>query len=57
VKFEAKYGGICVNCDERIIPGEMIRPALGDGFVHDRCPDAEPKPTKFQGTTLEDMGY
>lgn len=56
--FTAKYGGLCQSCPEPIRPGDEIRGAVGDGFVHAECPeDVEPKPTKFQGTSLEDMGY
>jgi hypothetical protein len=54
----AKFRGVCGECDQTIDLDEMIeqrRPSLD--WVHVSCPDVEPKPTKFQGTTLEEMGF
>jgi hypothetical protein len=62
--FPAKYRGVCIRCDEPFDVDQMIEsprspewPATG--YYHaPTCPAAaEPKPTRFQGTTLEDMGY
>jgi len=36
--FPAQFFGRCANCDEGIVPPEMIR-ATGDGYVHDICND------------------
>ena len=37
--FEARYGGICENCGERITPGDLAR-YEDDQLVHagDACP-------------------
>jgi hypothetical protein len=60
--FEAQFtGGECHGCGGLIKEGQMIEMSdffgQGRGWQHVDCPDTEPKPTKFTGTTLEDMGY
>lgn len=57
--WPAQYGGAeCPECYERIKVGELIDHAIGDGYRHVKCPEVEPeKPTKFQGTSLEEMGF
>jgi hypothetical protein len=62
--FEARFGGICWNChqwfagSEAGCEGAMIRARKLGGYQHNECPEAkEPKPTKFQGTTLKEMGF
>lgn len=54
----AKFRGTCPECDEPIDIDEMIeqrQPSLD--WVHVTCEVTEEKPTRFQGTSLEDMGY
>lgn len=55
----AKFRGTCTECQEPIDIDEMIEQRQGSwDWVHVTCQVAtEEKPTKFQGTTLEDMGY
>lgn len=36
-EFEAKYGGTCCTCDERIRVGELVTYALDDVLVHAEC--------------------
>lgn len=59
--FIAQYPGTCWACDESIEIGQQIESANGDaheGYQHVVCPEAkEPKPTKFQGTSLDEMGF
>lgn len=67
VSFEARYRGECSDCHGRIEPGEMIRSTGHHRFAHDLCPDdPEPvvstlaptrRPTRFQGTSTDQMGY
>jgi hypothetical protein len=67
VSFEARYRSTCPDCQGPIVPGEMIR-SVGPGqFVHDLCPDdpdpvvstrgSSRRPTPFQGTSTDPMGY
>jgi len=45
-------------CDEPINIGDPIwkNDTLGE-YVHDQCPDETATKTRYQGTTLDDMGY
>ncbi len=60
--FEAKYAGYCnAQCEERIEPGQRVM-YVGTVLVHEDCakytnPGAYDKATKFQGTSLDEMGY
>lgn len=36
-EFEAKYGGTCCTCDERIHVGDIVTYALDDVLVHTGC--------------------
>lgn len=58
--FIAKYKGTCAaECGEPILPGEAVK-YVGTVLIHNACDQALPaqaKPTKFQGTSLEQMGY
>jgi hypothetical protein len=61
--IEARYPGVCSKCDEKIEVGQLIwsRPKSNNTdaleWEHHECPETvAPKPTRFQGTTLEDMG-
>jgi hypothetical protein len=57
--IDAKFEGTCSECDKKINIGDAIERADDMvGWRHVTCPvDTTEKPTKFQGTTLEDMGY
>jgi len=58
--FTAEYASTCSECFGRIEPGDRIvgdRDAPGaPTYRHATCAPVE-KPTKFQGHTLDDMGY
>lgn len=57
--WEAKYGGRCSACNEAIEVGDMLKWVDGQA-VHEwhSVSDLPYKTeTKFQGTTLEDMGF
>ena len=61
--FEAKYAGFDPACEEPINVGERVL-YVGSVLVHEACAasydptrTAGQRPTKFQGTTLEDMGF
>lgn len=57
--FPARYPGLCGECDGPFDFDDPIRrtsPGRGQ-YAHERCPDPEDKPTRFQGTTLEEMGF
>jgi hypothetical protein len=57
MSLTAEYAGWCLECEEAIEPGEQIRTDDGE-WVHVKCPPApSKKPTKFQGTSLEAMGF
>lgn len=57
--FAASYRSDCVECPEEIQVDELITGTGGGGYRHVRCPwdDEGDKPTKFQGASLEDMGF
>lgn len=62
--FLARYDGRCVECPAPIKAGEEIMRAAEPGtYVHVECPaprylsNAYDKPTRFEGTSTEDMGY
>lgn len=59
--FPAKFHGECIACGHHISPGEEILRGQIDnvkGWVHVECPAATTdKPTRFQGTTSEEMGF
>jgi hypothetical protein len=38
--FEAKYGGVCEACEERIRPGERVTYDVHDDLVHASCAGA-----------------
>lgn len=58
MSFPAQFAGHCPECGERIEIGDLLIRAPEDGYQHAVCPEATPeKPTKFQGTTLESMGF
>lgn len=67
--FIAQFGGECAECEDSIEVGDLIIGA-GHGYAHVDCvdldddeneesPDPEPdeKPTRFQGTSLDEMGF
>lgn len=61
--FEAKYPGKDPACGEPILVGERVM-FVGTVLVHEACAAEAPtggtteaKPTRFQGTSLEEMGY
>lgn len=61
MSFTAQFHGVCVECEDRIEPGQIIRRKSTQPvkYAHEQCPDdltALP-PTKFQGTTLDEMGF
>lgn len=43
--FEAKYGGRCGVCDERIKPGDLATYS-DDVVVHADCPDEPERPAR-----------
>lgn len=56
--FLAKYAGRCAAGDS-IEPGDELE-YVDDVLVHVGCKpreDTDDKPSKFQGTSLEEMGY
>jgi hypothetical protein len=56
--FEAQYNGSCAGCDGRIAIGDRVTYTTDGGVVHENCPDQLfESDTKFQGTTLDEMGY
>jgi hypothetical protein len=54
--FEARYSGTCERCDEPIQPGDRIRPTGMGTYEHATC-DVRPPATRFEGTSLDRMGY
>lgn len=38
--FEARFGGNCCSCDERIHIGDLVTYALDDVVVHADCEDS-----------------
>jgi hypothetical protein len=56
--FLAKYSGQCSDCGEPIEVGEEIQPTGPNRYEHVSCPEnIEQKPSQFEGTTTEEMGY
>lgn len=61
--FPAQYKGECMSgCGEEIEEGQLIVNIGGQEYVHEGCQkrlvaDEDGKRHKFQGTTLEEMGY
>lgn len=61
--FVANFAGVCAmdECETPIEAGDIIErvsSGMGRGYRHVECPEAkDAKPTKFQGQTLEDMGF
>jgi hypothetical protein len=66
--FVAQFLGRCTECEEIIEVGDLILGAAGSGYQHIECveldddeespvPEPEEKPTKFQGTSLDEMGF
>jgi hypothetical protein len=60
--FEARYPGRCnAECGEPIEVGDLAQydPENPDRIVHERCAGKpnHTKGTKYQGTSLEDMGF
>lgn len=53
--FLAKYDGPCARGDQ-VAAGDRVTYEEGQ-IVHVECHRDEPKPTKFQGSTLDEMGY
>jgi hypothetical protein len=59
MSFVAQFVGRCTECDERIEVGDRIR-VSGDAYAHVNCDDPAErpeKPTRFQGTSLKEMGF
>lgn len=40
--FAARYYGRCEECDEHIVPEQIVRYNEYDQIVHDDCPTHEP---------------
>lgn len=63
MSFTARFSGTpCAECGLRITEGQRITGDAASGYVHVEppCPDNPLGPqgdTKFQGTTLKEMGY
>ncbi len=58
MSFTARYDkGVCDNCLEPIKEGQEIEYDATDVLVHVGCKPPKMGETKFQGTTLDDMGY
>jgi hypothetical protein len=56
--WPAMFPGRCAECDEPFHAGVQITNKPGVGYCHVDCPEVAPeKPTRFQGTTLEEMGF
>ena len=56
--WAALFPGVCTECDERISVGDMIF-RTEDGYAHEECdrPKLTRRPTRFEGTSTETMGY
>lgn len=54
--MKAKWAGRCPICLELFPEGADVR-HTEQGWAHEVCPDEDPLPTKFKGTTLEEMGF
>lgn len=46
--FEARFGGRCGSCDERIHEGDAVRFEGDDNLIHDDCTAHEPRERKPQ---------
>lgn len=58
MSFTAQFRGRCSECGQEIEVGDRIGGISGEGYKHVTCPDeVQPRPTKFQGTTSEEMGF
>jgi hypothetical protein len=58
--FDALYRGCCIRCGEWFEAGTPIErdPDRCDWRHAPTCPELEDdKPTRFQGTTLDEMGF
>jgi hypothetical protein len=56
--FTARFPGTCDACGERIHVGEQIRSTGERTYEHVFCPEfPDPKPSRFEGATLDDMGF
>lgn len=59
--FLAVYDGYCHLCMGKIREGQMIESTEYNGmkkYQHCLCPEPEePKPTRFQGSSDEEMGF
>lgn len=59
--FEARYRGECDECGQPIEVGDRIRPTGERTYAHVQCPDDQAvstrRPTPFQGTSTDQMGY
>lgn len=53
--FPANYRSKCNECGGDIARGEDIGKS-DEGYAHKKCLE-EAKPSQFEGTTLEEMGY
>lgn len=55
----ARYPGVCTECGIRFFEGDPISGAkYGKGYQHAVCPEEiELKPTRFVGSTDEEMGF
>lgn len=58
MSWPAKYPGTCTECGGRFEVGDEIE-GSPPAYRHQVCPDDVDtvKPTKFEGTTLEEMGF
>jgi hypothetical protein len=56
--WRALFPGTCAECGEPFQADTRITSKPGIGYAHAACPDDQPaKPTKFEGSTLEEMGF
>jgi hypothetical protein len=57
--FIAQYKGTCAACDLEIKPGDEVQYTSTKGITHVLCPeqDDDTKHYRYQGTSLEEMGY
>lgn len=60
MSFQARYRGLCCECGEPFEVDTPINSSRNNPgrYQHEICPEDEPeKPTRFVGTTLEEMGF
>jgi hypothetical protein len=56
--FVARFRGRCTECEQVIEVGDLAGGNADRGYRHVTCPDApDERPTQFQGTTLDEMGF